>query len=526
MAGILTGKGINAQRRIFSDTFSAQEELTDLVTTSSPPIMSRAVVIDVIFKHDAIDDKRKAELSELITNPELLNRAPRNSIIAQIISNAAARRGDAYAIFFPMLPHISQPVKPGEQVWVMFENPDRSTTHGFWLSRIVEPSDVDDPNFTHADRKFDDRSELTTIEKSLQKNGVSIELGKPGFPNGANTPESFTLENPAGYEDINKKAIADKVFKKEPIPRFTKRPGDLVLEGSNNTLIVLGDDRVGPSVEGKGISSSKPSTDIDGFSGTIDIVVGRGREIPSPESKPELTAAPNIINSRGQVETDKVSNQNTREGDPDFVKDSSRIYVSMNTRGDTNFNLTGEKMPKIVGGNDPVTVDQGSFIVAKSDNVRIIARQDDNAAGGAINGSIRIIKEGVPDDESGKGRGAIIIEPDGTVVVDGPHIIIGSNALEKDFGAGEHVYIGRDAIEPLVLGDTLRSILEEYAGNIQKAADGLASFTATPVSMDGGAAVLSALIAALSKFKSDVKTATDDLVSDIPEIRSKIAKTR
>lgn len=471
MAGILTGKGVNAQRRQTSSSASATEELTDLVTTSAPPMWLRAVVDDVIFDPNVLDDERKKLLEETLTNPELFSRVPRNSIIARIITNAAARRSDHPAIFYPMMSHISMPIKPGEHVWVMFEDPTSSTTSGFWLSRIVEPIDVEDPNFTHADRKFDDRGELTSIEKALKADGLKIDQDKPGFPNGGNTRESFTLEDTLAYEKIEKDAIANKVIKKEPVPRYNKRPADLALAGSNNAMILLGEDRTGPAAEGQGPAAKKPAADAAAFAGTIDIVVGRGRELEDEKKPAKLTAPPVIKNTRDEPETDKatVDNANKLEGDPDFKKDSARVYLSMDTKGDTNFKTTGADLPKVKGGGDPKTFDKGSFIIAKGDHIRIIARQDDDAKGGPINGTIRIIKEGKPDDEGGKGRGAVIIEPDGTVVIDGPHIIIGSAALEKGNGAGEHVYIGRDATEPIVLGNEMKKLLMDYTEDIKKA---------------------------------------------------------
>ena len=38
-------------------------------------------------------------------------------------------------------------------------------------------------------------------------------------------------------------SIGNKSVTFEPVPRFTKRPGDFVIQGSNNTLISLGEER-------------------------------------------------------------------------------------------------------------------------------------------------------------------------------------------------------------------------------------------------------------------------------------------
>ena len=80
-----------------------------------------------------------------------------------------------------------------------------------------------------------------------------------------------TLDEDEAYENIVQSSRSyTQGFKGEPVPRFSKRSPDFVLQGSNNTLISLGTDR--SSAEGTSISDS----DKNEFSGTIDIVAGRG----------------------------------------------------------------------------------------------------------------------------------------------------------------------------------------------------------------------------------------------------------
>ena len=158
--------------------------------------------------------------------------------------------------FFP--PHLCFPVKAGEQVWVINESPDGTPDIAFWMCRIPEPDFVDDINYTHGDRKFSlDTGEKSTSEKaeaSEESEGSSAESdnppalsgeeGVPGFPNGSpENSESQTLTESDAYEQIYTGSVSNKSFVPEPVPRFTKRPGDLVFQGSNNTLITLGTDR-------------------------------------------------------------------------------------------------------------------------------------------------------------------------------------------------------------------------------------------------------------------------------------------
>lgn len=62
---------------------------------------------------------------------------PRNSIKARVLSleGDKFRADDDLVVFWPMFPeHISIPIKPGEHVYVTFEDEDQ--THGLWFSKV------------------------------------------------------------------------------------------------------------------------------------------------------------------------------------------------------------------------------------------------------------------------------------------------------------------------------------------------------------------------------------------------------
>ena len=100
----------------------------------------------------------------------------------------------------------------------------------------------------------------------------------------------------------------------EPVPTFTKRPGDLVLQGSNNTLISLGQDRGWKFSDDEDIAKSESSNaallpEIPEHAGSIDIVAGRGRYPPplpmtakEEGDKFERTNQRLITNTREEVE--------------------------------------------------------------------------------------------------------------------------------------------------------------------------------------------------------------------------------
>ena len=144
------------------------------------------------------------------------------------------------------------------------------------------------------------------------------------------------------------KGIAGDVLP-EPIPTFVVTKSEKVIEGANNTYIVLGRDRPASRASGYGGMG-------DTQAGAIDLVVGR------------LGAA-------------VAAGVNA---DNDFKRDSARIYISQKTDIDENFQLAK-------GGVGASTAKSG--IALKADAIRIIAREGiklvtgtdtENSKGGSV----------------------------------------------------------------------------------------------------------------------------------------------
>ena len=86
-----------------------------------------------------------------VSNPHFLRDAPRNACVVRPISSGYDKQQPpilAYP-FFP--PHISFPVKAGEQVWLITESPSNIGELPLWMCRVPETLQVDDVNFTHGD---------------------------------------------------------------------------------------------------------------------------------------------------------------------------------------------------------------------------------------------------------------------------------------------------------------------------------------------------------------------------------------
>tara|TARA_R110000851_G_scaffold117451_5_gene244215 strand:+ start:45583 stop:47214 length:1632 start_codon:yes stop_codon:yes gene_type:complete len=429
-------------------------------------------------------DRKTGNLSDLsIANLKALMSAPPNSIVGTVVTPGYSQdqTPKIYYPFFP--PHLSFPIKPGETVWVMdpagnsrigptfqpaISAPDSFVTgetmnNGYWMSRIPAASYVEDVNHTHLDRQ------RSVYYKDSQRANESLDDFPPDFSNGPYTDgRSPTIANKSfDFNNIRFKALSNENVTKEPVPRFTKRPGDLVIQGSNNTLISLGEDR--PKADNGSNSSyknkEKSGPRLNSKEGTIDIVAGRGF---SPEgSQNNANVVKNIL---GQDETEKRSwaQDASRkklvkitEGDPDLIYDLSRVYVSMKTDGDKNFGYEKkESLPNPGSSLEPV--DSKPYVILKSNEIRIIARQAKDGQEIKENGSLRIIKEGARD-EAGHSidQSVISMQPDGTLMIDGPTVIIGSGK-EKSNGQGDQVLLGGStASQPIVLGNELKSLIQE-----------------------------------------------------------------
>jgi len=215
---------------------------------------------------------------------------PKNSIRARIVSEPSPHtflENEDLPVFWPLFPFNISPIKQGEHVYVIFDG--TRGDHGLWISRIPEPFEVDDKNITPGIKKY-----------QLNAEGVS---------------EQQIQDTARPPKDIN----VSEEFQQEKVPKFTARVGDYVLEGSNNSLIVLGRDRVDT------VSSGQKEK-----AGSVHIVVGR-----------------------------------QKEEDLDIENDLSTITINMNSDIDANF-----KTDSIGSTSSPA-----ASIGIRSDEIRIVARR-------------------------------------------------------------------------------------------------------------------------------------------------------
>jgi hypothetical protein len=377
-------------------------------TVGALPTMQRFVVLETIFDPSIIDDVKISYFQHTlnVTNIKFAKVLPRNTVIAKRVIDSRTGNVPGSMFLFPLFPPtLSLPCNPGEHIWVMFENPSgKSTDLGYWMCRIVEPGHVDDVNHTHSPRSLNNSFE-PSLKESFNGN-ISVHYD---FRNGQTQKTKdgirYTKQETqlisgkeTEYENLMLNTDAGKLRTYEPVPRFKKRPGDVVLEGTNNTLIVLGKDRTSNVANyvldpEKGLSVNQefpnPESDSSGPNvGSIDIVAGRGQTSET---------LGNIVNSKfisgentGFSEILKTaSSQTVAEGNPDFANDKSRIYISQKTKADSNLQLTNINFELSSGQfqGQPTTLQQqksslvdenedSGCIIVKSDKLRFVARSD------------------------------------------------------------------------------------------------------------------------------------------------------
>jgi len=404
------------------------------VKNNSAGVLKKGVVQYIVNDTDnfSIDE------NDVVINERYVDSAPANSLLVYDVTKG--KSDETLMVLYPMFQsHIQLPVKVGEHVFFL----EDSSGLGYYISRVHDTRAVEDLNYTHSPRKFLEDSERTTDQKAEQNSGNSNSNYVPEFNDGGETDETKSFVN-LDYEQIIEKSKESIVY--DAVPPLKKRLGDLVLHSSYNSSIVLGADR-GHIETNERLEESNVGTIPKNKSGTIDIVAGRCQT----RGVNVATAQLEITNARNENELDKAPYLNGLEvnvatGDPHFKYDDSRIYVSMNTSPDDNFQISKSFAQRF--STDYNLFENVPAIVLKSDHLRFVARKDDDMS---ANGSIRLVKEGAVDTDAC----SIGLEPDGEIHIAGSKIYLGrpSASLKGPGEGGSEPYIMYSALEKL-LNDT------------------------------------------------------------------------
>ena len=437
-----------------------------------------------------------SEISSIIQKSGLqieLERLPRNSVFVRKIDRGADLTNGgkgSYALCYPFFSsHLQMPVKPAEIVWIIFDRDNKNK--GFWISRVTGDATAEDLNYSHFDRGTSDALEKKSIANPPPPKPVD------DFPNSSLAEVSGS--NP--YDTILTGSVSSYYSTAlQPVPRYTKFPGDLVIHGSNNAAVCLTTDRgwkegENPATSTSSASSQKPRA----FSGTVDIVAGRSRWISRGETS--RTSPPIRLNRRNFSEVSKrledFRSSKKTEGDADFFEDAARVYVSEQTNFVANFDIASVLPSQFGPAALPLPT---SAVVAKADNVCIIARKDESHS---INGSIHLIKEGEKDDD----LSAIMMTSEGNVKISGNQIFIGRS--QEDGGAGGGP--GPDGSQPYVKYQQLENLLTNVINDVRQFCNTLLTHT-TP---GYGAPSLQ-----INRAAEALLSAMDARESEIPSVKS------
>ena len=314
-------------------------------------MLYKGLVAEVIYDTSDVGSV-SAIASAFKLDASTLQSAPNNSCLVKLYGSNLSPK-EELVVAYPMLPpHVAIPVKPGECVWILSPSTSEPLPNElYWLCRITSDVNSDDVNFTHLPRKANTPTadqEAEVPETSTADKAESLDAGAepttaaatdtptlPAFTNGDDgsfIPQTKKVgdkekkENP--FELIANTSFSYSTLSLEPVPNFMKYPGDLVLQGSNNSLISLGVDRgiavSAPNDEQELLLSGTVKNAITDGTGTIDIVTGRSR-YPSPPKTlssapptPERTMLRTTLNQRGFVENIKAD-PSALEGAPDFA---------------------------------------------------------------------------------------------------------------------------------------------------------------------------------------------------------------
>lgn len=345
------------------------------------PTFVKMIVLEVV-SDPSIDNSEamRSKWEKLgVSNIDLAGVLPRNTVVAKRVGE------NTFPMFlFPFFPsHLSLPCKPGECVWVMFDDPESNRQEiGYWFCRVVDLHTSDDVNHSHPGRAVETSMYPSTKQVAEAEQEGTAESGENVWHELRNGPViNFADDRHTAQTNNILRDVPEDIFERlitetaaaslsiyETVPRFRKRPGDVVLEGSNNTLLVLGADREGSPLLGAFTNEA----------GAVDIVAGRGY---TPETLGIEADTTSIKDAKGKTKGTPLKKELNKspsvlspiEGDPDFRNDRSRILISQRTNVDGKFGLaeynTAADFSSDTTGGD-------AAIVIKSDKVRLIARSD------------------------------------------------------------------------------------------------------------------------------------------------------
>ena len=405
-----------------------------------------AKVTDVIVDPDIFIEKKiekvknfEQKISEDSRHLIEERKVPRNSVICKILDSRSSSEINNDVICFPFFSsHMSMPIKVGEIIWVVHERDNINGSSYYWMSRKHGIEQVDDVNYTNLERTDVVETEIksrlnagtyqrlksgedpATVEKKLHVNPV------PEEATGV-TKKYFTsnlINNAVNFSDK---------FVFEAVPKISKLPGDMLLQGSNNAFLQLTTekfkivDEEEQESNASAVESSSPAIDLCIFRKKLELSEADNLSIENTDGKSELIKTTNIY---------KSYDVNVHY-DLDALNCGGRFYLSNNCSIDEVFDISNYE-----DGEDKVFESHtGASAIIYSDHVRLKS-----------NKTLRL------SNNFAEGEGSYIeIDESGI-------ISIGSKKGDKSSEGGE---AGSSGMQPLVKGEELQLILERLIDEIK-----------------------------------------------------------
>lgn len=370
-------------------------------------MFKKVIVLEVISDSFFYTDDNIQDLMNYygVKNSYYLNKnIPPNTIIA---IDANKKTSDA-KLYFPFFSHTQKPIKVGEWAWALedweYAKYETNMNYSYWLSRVVGPTSSEDSNYTHNDKNSNNlgTEDLNHLLNGNQYYSLNDDDKKYDFDKSL----ILNLYENNEYEELIKNSISENFQQKEAIPKVIARPGEHLLEGSNNSYILLGVDRTTSKVnailddtENISFFKKKPGTK----NGKISLTSNISEEDLNPKSKKiltfkkineENTGCVDIVAGKIQKENFNIIDLKSSDGKntlwkerdkrlsqdfdkesyfknvdiPNFADDKCRIFLSQKTNLSENFNITF----------DPDIQSTFSSIAIKSDIILNVSRKKIN----------------------------------------------------------------------------------------------------------------------------------------------------
>jgi len=455
------------------------------------------IVLDFIenpkfyFNNNANRVRIDSYLTEDDRSFNFLEKIPKNSIVCQIIDRGVNEYKKP-TICFPFFPsHICLPIKPGEHAWIMSEVTGDVERH-YWVARKHAAFHVENLNYTHQERELNIYRDSRFIKNAgnLQQASVSS-FRYLDFPqiakSGTESLDPFDIHQSMGFSDLTV----------EPVPEIAKKPGDLLLQGSNNASVHLTQEKF--TVPNSKIQETYPLNTFSGadltqnlsripFSPAIDICVARKKnellELKETIAKnegaddfiktesglgfirnfsPAVDTASYEVNKFAFVTEDEKAreiNSIALDYDTNIYNCGARVYLSNNCDIDNVFNigLVKPKEGEQSAQENFERADPGAVFAGYADNIRFVS-----------DGTFRVVNN-FTVKESGKektGSTYIEIAKDGKVSIGSIDKNFPSEGGESEDDSGNT----NNGMQPFVKGHELQVLLERLINEIQGIAE-------------------------------------------------------